>query len=114
LIDLLARARKVLVATERRSLQLIHRKEFLSRSATKQQKSKTPKGRTTTPEMRKGLDAYDQIKAAGHQPTIAEVETVAGISNVLARPGRRAPDRSHRRDSCRLDGRSEKSYEIRS
>jgi hypothetical protein len=53
-------------------LQHIHNKEFPFPRTGKTKNPKRSKGRTTTPEMQRGLDAYDQIKAAGHQPTIVE------------------------------------------
>ena len=75
-------AREVLEATDRRSLRMIHSKEFRFRSAAKPKK-KIPQKKVkkeTTPELEKALHVYDRRKAAGEPLTYEAIQEEAGVS----------------------------------
>jgi hypothetical protein len=79
------RAKLILGQTESRSVRRIYDKEFRLTSAGKMKKSPVKKGLTVTPETQKALDAYDELKSMGVEPTQVEVEEKAGVSSTSVR-----------------------------
>lgn len=79
------RARAILGKTESRSVQIIYSKEFRLPSARNTEKPKTPKDPVVTPETQRALDAYDQFKGHGVEPTQVQVQEKAGVSNTVVR-----------------------------
>lgn len=79
------RARPILANSSSKSAELIYRREFRVPSDRKTPKPRKPAEVTTSPEMAKALDAYDTIRAGGVEPTKIQVETQAGVSNVVVR-----------------------------
>jgi len=83
------RARQVLEATERRSLQHIYQHEFRLTHVSKTDVDTTK--RTSAPKpvnekRQRAFAAYDEIAAdKGRKPTFAEVQQAAGVSNTVAR-----------------------------
>jgi hypothetical protein len=74
------RAREVLEKTQRRSLELIHSKEFRVPSARK-----PPAPKKTNEKLEAALHAYDRRKQAGEELTYEAIQKEAGVSSTPVR-----------------------------